>query len=153
MESKAHQHLVEWTVDYLKNKDVMLRKIELIEKNKYGFDIYVKSNDKEQFFIVKPVIDNANDIFSKLDSERHFGLVVLNTAGNLDVLVKRWDDFAKIKGLAVYFVNPFSQLDKRWIVYPYTHNSICERGSLERGLKAMSEMVEPLTEGQIKDTF
>jgi len=153
MEDKIHSQLVDWAINYLKNKDLISRKIELIEKNRDGFDFYIKFKDKEQFFVVDPVIGDIGKILSKFDPERYFGLFVLNTKHNLDILVKNWGEFVKIKNLGIYFVNPFSQLDKKWIIYPYTHNSICEQNALERGLKTMFDMVETLTEEQIKDRF
>jgi len=153
MESKAHLYLVDWIINFLKNKDLFLKNIELVEKKKDGFDVYVKFRDKEQFFIVEPLIEDVNKILGKFDSGRYFGLVMFNTAGNFNVLVQNWNKFVEFKHLCIYFVNPFSQLDKKWIIYPYTHNNICERGSLEKGLKAMFEMVEPLSESQIKDRF
>lgn len=153
MESKAHSYLVDWVINYLKNKDLYHKKIELVERNKGGFDIYVKFKDREQFFVVTPLIEDINGVLFKFDPERYFGLVVFNTMSNFDVLVKSWDKFVKFKHLCMYFVNPFSQLDKKWIIYPYTHNNICEKGALEKGLRAMFEMVEPLTEEAIKDRF
>jgi len=153
MTDKTHSDLVEWTINYLKNKDLYLKEIELIEENKKGFDIYIKFKGKEQFFIVKPVIKDVDNVLSKFDSERYFGLVVLNTIENFEVLVKEWDKFVEFKHLCIYFVNPFSKLDRKWIIYPYTYNNICEKDALEKGLRAMFEMVEPLTEGLIKDTF
>ena len=149
MEDKAKQYLVEWTINFLKNKDLYLKRIEVVEENKGGFDVYGKFKDKDQFLIVKPVMENVDEVLPKFDSERHFGLVVFNTAGNFDVLIKNWDKFLKFKQLCIYFVNPFSQLDKKWLIYPYTHNNICERGALEKGLRAMFEMVEPLAESSI----
>ena len=153
MEDKVKSFLVDWMVDFLKNKDMILKKMESIEKNKEGFDIYVKYNDKEQFFMVMPVLENADELLGRLDENRHFGLVVLNTMENFNFLVKNWNGFARFKSLCIYFVNPFSKLDKKWVIYPYTHNNYCERNSLERGLKAMFDMVEPLTESSIKDRF
>lgn len=150
MEDKAHSYLVDWIIDFLKNKDLLLKRIEIVEKNKDDFDVYVKFKDKEQFFVVKPIIKDVDEVLGRFDSEGYFGLVLLNTVGNFDVLIKNWDNFAKFKNLCVYFVNPFSQLDKKWIIYPYTHNNICDKNALEKGLKAMFEMVEPLTEEQIK---
>ena len=104
-------------------------------------------------FIVKPVIENVDEILSRFDEERYFGLVVFNTMKNFDVLIKNWDRFILFKHLCIYFVNPFSQLDKRWIIYPYIHNNICEKNALEKGLRAMFEMVEPLIESNIRDRF
>lgn len=150
---EAYSYLVDWTIDYLKNKDAFLKQIELIEKNKDGFDIYVKFKEKEQFFIVKPVIEDIDKLLSRFDENRNFGLVVFNTKNNFNLLIKDWGKFVKFKKLCIYFVNPFSQLDKRWVIFPYTHNNICEKGALEKGLRAMFEMVDPLTEEAIKDRF
>ena len=99
------------------------------------------------------MLQDVDELLSKFDSERYFGLVMFNTAGNFDVLLQNWDKFVKFKKLCVYFVNPFSQLDKKWIIYPATHNNICEKNALEKGLRAMFEMVEPLTDSAIKDRF
>jgi hypothetical protein len=153
MEDKAHQYLVDWIVDFLKNKDLLLKKIELIEKNKDGFDVYIKFRDKEQFFIVKPLTGDIDKKLSKFNEQGHFGLVVFNTKSNFDILIRNWDKIVKFKNLSVYFINPFSQLDKKWIIHPYVHNNICERNALEKGLRSMFEMVEPLTEDNIKDRF
>ncbi len=150
MENKAHTCLVDWIINYLNNKDLLLERIELIEKNKDGFDLYVKFREKEQFFIIAPILDNVGEIISKFDENRFFGLITFNTTNNLDILIKNWGSFIKIKHLCIFFVNPFSQSDEKWIIFPCTHNNICEKNTLARGLKSMFEMVEPLTEEQTR---
>jgi hypothetical protein len=166
---KAHSELVDWTINYLKNRDLFLRKIDVIEKDKKGFDVYVKFKDslkskisnsyespirkKEQFFVVMPIMSEIKELFSRFEPGGNYGLVVFNTLSNFNVLIDNWKEFVKFKGLCVYFVNPSSKLDKRWVIYPYTHNNICEEGSLKAGLKSMFDMVEVLTEAKIKDTF
>jgi len=153
MENKLKQNLADWIITYLKNRDLMFRKIESVEQNKDGFDFYIKFKDKEQFFLVMPLLQDIPNILSKFNSENHFGLVVFNTHENFDLLIKEWEKFAGIKNLSIYFINPFSNLDKKWIIHPYTHNNICEKNALKKGLKSMFEMVEPLTDHQIKDRF
>lgn len=148
MES-AHSFLVEWTANFVKNKDVIARKIENIEKNKDGFDLYVKFKDKEQFFIISPSIDNLDLIIPKLKNDLHFCIVALNSSENLDSLIKNWRRLIEFKFLSVIFVNPFSQLDKKWMIFPYTHHKICDESSLKTGLKSMFEMVEPIEEQQL----
>jgi len=152
-ENNPHSYLVDWIINYLKNRDLMHQNIESIETNKNGFDVYIKFKDKGQFFIVKPIIEKNDDIMPKFNEEGYFGLVMFNTLSNFNFLVKDWMKLAKFKRLSVYFVNPFSQLDKKWIICPYVHNSICDENALEKGLRAMFEMVEPITEDQIKDRF
>ncbi len=34
--------LIEWNISYIKNKDIITKKIETVEKDKGGFDIIVK---------------------------------------------------------------------------------------------------------------
>ena len=85
-----------------------------------------------------------------MDKEGHYGLVILNSKENLNVIIGNWKRLIEFKNLCVYFVNPFSQLDKKWLVFPCTHNRICDENSLETGLKAMFEMVESITEEDAK---
>ena len=153
MEDNTRAHLKDWIITYLKNRDLMFRKIESVEQNKGGFDFCIKFKDKEQFFIVQPVMDDISSLLSKFNSEHHFGIAAFNTHENFDFLVRNWGKFAEIKNLSIYFINPFSNLDKKWIIHPYTHNNICEKSALAKGLRAMFDTVEPLTGQQIKDRF
>jgi hypothetical protein len=149
----AKEYLVDWTVDFLKNKDLMLRRIEDISKNKGGYDVYVKYKDKEQNIVVMPTVEDADALLSRFNENGHFGLVLLNTNNNFRFLIKNWERLLKFRNLCIYFVNPFSSLDKKWIIYPYTHNNVCESTALEKGLRSMLEMVDVLSEGAIKDKF
>jgi len=148
MES-AKSFLIEWTINFVKNKDVISRKIENIEKNKNGFDLYVKFKDKEQFFIISPSINDLDSIIPRLKNDSHFCIVALNSGENLQSLVKNWRKLVDFRFLSIIFVNPFSQLDKKWMIYPYTHNKICDESSLKTGLKSMFEMVEPIEEKEL----
>src|SRR3989338_9079960 len=138
--------LREWAVSYVKNKDIIAGNIEGIEENKDGFDIIVRYKDKISFFIIRPLLKDAEEIIKKMDKEGHYGLVMLNNKENLNIVIWNWKRLIEFKNLCVYFVNPFSQLDKKWLVFPCTHSRICDENSLETGLKAMFEMVEPITE-------
>ena len=144
-----HPYLVEWTVNFVKNKDVIAKKIDNIEKNKDGFDLYVKFKDKEQFFIVSPSLGNLDLIIQKINNNSHFCIVTLNSFENIEILIKGWKKLIDFKFLSIIFVNPFSQLDKKWTIYPHTHNKICDESSLKTGLKSMFEMVEPIEEPQL----
>jgi len=53
--------------------------------------------------------------------------------------------------LSFYFINPFSKLDEKWIIFPHTHHRICDPDSLQTGLRTMSEMVDEITEDQLKE--
>lgn len=142
--------LTEWTIDYIKNKDVLVKKIVAIEKNKEGFDIVVRYNDKTSFFVIKPLVNDIEEITGKMDKEGHYSIVMLNNKENLDVVVNNWKKLIDFRNLCLNFVNPFSELDKRWLIFPCVHNNICDDDSLEKGLRAMFEMVEPITEEEMK---
>ena len=149
MEDKLHSFLADWTVNFVRNKDILLKKIQSIEKNKAGFDIYVKYKDKEQFFIIAPKIPDTDSIISKLNKNSRYSIITLNSKQNLDALVKSWSRLAGFRSLNVMFVNPFSETEKKWIICPYVHDKICDQGSLKTGLKSIFESVEPIEEEQI----
>ena len=144
---KLHSFLLEWAVNYVKNRDLLTKSIRSIEKNKEGFLVNFK--DKKQFFIVEPFIQNINEVMEKMHEEEHFSLVVFNTKDNLEAVVDSWNRLIEFKKLSIYFVNPFSQLDKKWIVCPYTHHKVGSESSLELGLKTMFEMVGSLSKEEL----
>ncbi len=149
MESKAHSYLVEWTINFIKNKDIVSKKIENIENGKEGFDLYIKYKDREQYFLVTQNIVDFDLILQKINNNTYVSIVTLNSKENFDSLVKNWNRLINFKYLNIIFVNPFSQLDKKWIIFPYTHHKICDEPSLKNGLRSMFEMVEPIDEQQL----
>jgi len=149
MADKAKDFLAEWIIGFVKNKDLMLRNLESIEKCKDGSGVYAKFKDRERLFLIEPVIEDADELAGKLEEGKHYGIVTFNTMKSFKEVAAGWDKFAKFKDLTLYFVNPFSKTDKKWVVSPYVHNNICDKSTLERGLKAMFDMVEVLTEEEI----
>ena len=149
MENKSHSFLVEWTVNFVKNKDIVAKKIENIENGKNGFDLYVKYKDREQYFVIAPNIVDIDSIIQKMSNEFYFSIVTLNSKENFEIVLKNWNRLIGFKFLNIIFVNPFSELDKKWIVFPHTHHKICDESSLENGLKSMFGMVEPIEEEQL----
>jgi hypothetical protein len=69
------------------------------------------------------------------------------------MLVDNWDKLIKFPSLTLYFVNPFSKLDKKWLINPYVHSKICDDKSLKTGLKSMFEMVTPLSDADMEQKF
>ena len=149
MENKVHSFLVDWAVNFLKNKDILAKKIENIEHDKDGFDLYVKYRDREQYFIIQADIGNIDAIIQKLNNEHHFSIVTLNSKNNFKTIFKNWNRLVQFKFLSIMFINPFSGMDKKWTMFPHTHHKICDESSLEMGLKAMFETVEPIEEEQL----
>jgi hypothetical protein len=149
METKSGSFLADWTINFIKNKDIIAKKIENIENGKHGFDLHVKYKDREQYFIIAPSISNIDSVIQKIDNNAHYTIVTLNSKENFNSMLKSWHKLVSFKFLNIIFANPFSQLDKKWIVFPYTHHKICDESSLENGLKSMFDMVEPIEEGQL----
>jgi len=147
---KIHSYLVDWTINFIKNRDIVTKEIDKIEKNK-EFDFSVKYKDgKEAFFIVKPSIEKVDKVLEKINKDSYLCITILNNKNNLDTIVRNWKKLIEYKFLSIFFINPFSQIDKKWIIYPYTHHKICDESSLELGLKSMLEMVNQIDEKQLK---
>ncbi|MEM4247548.1 MAG: hypothetical protein QXR48_02890 [Candidatus Woesearchaeota archaeon] len=137
---EAKTVLIDWIVEYLKSKDANIKQITAIKKNEQNVDVVVEGSLKSQYIIVQP---QFNDV-SKLDSlkDKHAIIVTANTKENVEFLITNWDALAKYPHLSIYFVNPNSALDKRWIIFPATHDKITERRALRKGIESMFSTVE-----------
>ncbi len=149
MENKSHSFLVDWAIGFIKNKDIISKKIERIENGKDGFDLYAKYKDREQYFIISPNIADIDSIIHRINNNFYFSIVTLNSRENFNIILKSWHKLVSFRFLNIIFVNPFSETDKKWIVFPYTHQRICDENYLENGLRSMFEMVEPIEEEQL----
>jgi hypothetical protein len=142
------KYLLDWFVRYTKNRDLVFRKISEIKEE--GNKAIVKQKDgKEVHHYVEPFLEDAAELVKGI-KEEHTGLVVYNTRENFEAVVNAWKELSGVRGLTVYFVNPFSKLEKRWIVNPHVHSKISEAEALEEGLNSMYVMVEPITKEDIK---
>jgi len=150
---KAKSVLQEWIINFIKSRDAVFRKLISIEQNKENFDVFVKYKDKDRYISIKPIIGNIDNIIEKLSEDKHYGLVILNTKDNFNKITENWEKLVKFKHLCIYFVNPFSTLDKKWIIFPHTHNRICDESSLKTGLKSVFDMVDPITKKEIEVRF
>jgi len=113
----------------------------------------VTFKDKKQAFMVKPQISSFEELIAKINETDNFGVVMLNTSKNFEIMAENWDKLIKFRSLTLYFVNPFSELDKKWVINPYVHSRICDENSLKIGLKSMFDMVDPLTDQEIEAKF
>ena len=145
----SHSFLADWARSFIKNRDIISKKIEQIGNSRDGFDIYVKYRDRQQYFIIAPSIADMESITQRVNNNSYCTIVTLNSRENFNALIKSWPKLISFKFLNIIFVNPFSQLDKKWIIFPHTHHKVCDEASLKNGLKSMFEMVEPIDEGQL----
>ena len=138
--------LVDWTEKYVKNKDLVNRVLR--EMTHSDGEVSAKFEHKEQKYIIIPELDDVNAVLKRLSQvkDSHLTLVTLNSQSNLNIMIKHWHQFVDLgQKFSIFFVNPFSKTDKIWIIYPYIHQRIADESSLALGLKAMFDVVEPIT--------
>lgn len=131
-------NLSEWVKNYLKNRDVFKNEILGFEKGEWS-DIVVKKISEDLFVLVS---EDLNEALKNKIKDENLIVACLNTKKNVDFLINNWNFFAKFKKLAMFFINPNSKTETKWILYPYTHNFIADEKTLSTGLKSMSEGVE-----------
>ncbi|MBT7903521.1 hypothetical protein HN587_06685 [Candidatus Woesearchaeota archaeon] len=141
-------YLSQWLKRYLKNRDIVFHKIQTIEE-KEGF-VLVEEKTKKIVYYIEPFIKSLKELLLKLesDSTEHKGLVFYNTTPNFKELLKHWDEISKIKNLVVYFVNPFSRLEKKWMLFPKTH-ALISGDDVHEGLNSLFLTVEETTEDEL----
>ncbi|MFH2027671.1 MAG: hypothetical protein ABIJ08_00900 [Nanoarchaeota archaeon] len=149
----AKEQMVGWIIQFIKNRDLLYKRLLSVNRDTNSFDIIIKFKDKDRSFIVEPSIKDIDNILSRFKEDMHCGLVLLNTKNNFNAIYDNWEKIIKFRFLCIYFINPLSQLEKKWIIFPHTHDSICDRSSLKTGLKSLFETVDILNENEIEAKF
>lgn len=134
--------LVQFILDYLKAKDVVAKQIIAVKHNEQGVDAVVEGVLNTRFVLAMPEL--TDEQLKRLTGfkDRHVVLVTANTQKNLDFLINKWDELVQFPHLSVHFVNPNSNTERRWTVFPATHDRITERSSLRKGLESLFSTVE-----------
>ncbi|KHO46100.1 MAG: hypothetical protein QS98_C0005G0047 [archaeon GW2011_AR3] len=146
---KATQFLMDWAREFIKNKNLIAKNLNAIEEK--GSELLVKYRDREQVVLIRPVLQSFYDAlkYFAADEDMHLAVVTFNTPEAFKALLDNWKELVKHRNFCVYFANPFSQTDKKWIIYPYTHSKICDEDSLEMGLRSMFETVDRISKEEI----
>ncbi len=139
--TKEFKLLEEWTINYIKNRDILLKSIKSIEESKNGWDIIVRKKEGKKYYLIRPKIKDLCEILEKLN-DGDITVVVLNTKDNLDIIIGDWDKLKDCRKLCIIFANPDSELEKKWVLFPFTHDRVTEKASLKRGLKSLFQTVE-----------
>ena len=145
MEKSAEKVIInmkQWMVRFLQNKDLILKQIKEIKEEEKGVRVFYKDG-REQELIVVPELEDTFD-FSQI-KEGHKGIIAVNNQKNFDFIVKNWQKLVQNKNFIIYFINPFSKQEKRWAVYPYTHNRVTEGEKIKEGLLSLYINVDPIT--------
>ncbi|MEM3127306.1 MAG: hypothetical protein QW331_04550 [Candidatus Woesearchaeota archaeon] len=154
---KVHNFLVDWIETYFKNRDIIAKQIEKIERKEGKIDLFIyHKTGKIKIIIVKEILGSLKstiDDFGNEEPNTEHVLVILNNKDNIKKIVENWDLLHPRKNLAVYFVNPISKTDTKWIIYPHTHHRITEKTVLESGLESIAVNVEEITLQELEKTI
>lgn len=146
---EVHRFLADWVKVYVKSKDAVDNSIESVTEGKES-DLIVKYKDREEFYIILPFIKD-DSVLNKLTNDKIIILVVFNSKENFEFIAENWKRFIDLPDFRIMFVNPFSEMDEKWVIKPYMHHKICDEDSLKLGLKSMFNMVTPVNEEVVKE--
>jgi|SRR3989338_6212224 len=132
--------LMEWFVMYLENRGMFKKDLIKVEKFDQNSEFLAHYRDRIMHFLIK--MDLESDVLGRLGADENFGLVTLNNPVNIRFVVNNWNKLSGFGRLSIYFINPFSNSEKVWVIKPNVHDKICDKNCLELGLKAISEMVD-----------
>lgn len=132
-------NLKEWLILFIKHKDIFYKKIVNISEK--GNIVVVEQKENTLYYAILPHINDINNLLEEY-VDKQICIVTYNTKPNLNVIIKDWQKFSKLPMLSIYFVNPNSSTDKKWIISPFTHSKITESSSLKLGLQTLFESVE-----------
>ena len=138
----ARETLKTWYLFYIKNRDLMLRRIEnIVDKEDF---ILIRNKDKTQeTAIVADNITSYSTMLNKLSENEKITIVTLNKREHIKTLIDEWSKICSYKGLTIMFVNPDSQTEKKWIIKPHIHERITEKASLKSGINSIASSVDP----------
>lgn len=131
--------LLDWAENYFRSKDAFHKKIISIN---HGINrLSIEFKDKKEIVIALPDLNSFVDMGCK----DNISIITINNRKNVESLYTNWDKFIDLHTLKVYFINPLSTTENKWVINPYTHSKICDMDALKVGLMTMFESVEPLT--------
>jgi hypothetical protein len=127
------KQLSEWTINYVKNKDLTFRKLVSYKEHAKDDSIEFEFKDKSiTYFIVDKLSDK---IFELINGHEHKIITCLNISENFKFLIKNWKRLSDVRNLSFLFVN--LKLNDKWVINPHTHSMIADKDSIESGLKTI----------------
>lgn len=139
-ELKITGFLLEWAENYFRSRDAFHKKIISIE-NKDNYLLITSKDKKEKIFAISDL-----DSFKELGIRENTSIITINNRKNVEFLYDNWDKLTDFSSLRIYFINPISTTEKKWVINPHIHSKVCDKDTLKAGLMAMFETVDPLTQ-------
>jgi len=137
---------------FIKNKDLFLKKIEQISRKEEMMIAKLKDG-KEQAYLIESFLDSSkiDGILARLKDYELCSLVMYNTKENVDLIAKNWEKIANFKRhFSIHFINPFSRTEKRWSIYPTTHDLVTDKSNIRNSLFILFGSVESTTKEEIE---
>ncbi len=125
--------LQEWFMTWAKNRCAV--RGETLENGTNEYNNLIRNGETTTGVIIQNQLTKETLPFL----QQHVYLVIGNNYENLKTVLIFWNELAKNQNLCILFVNPISS--EKWIVYPYTHNRISEKATLEKGLRSLMDAV------------
>lgn len=144
------EFLMNWIVRYVKNKDLILKKIVDVTLDSGGVSVKNKSGQISRYVVLLSLA-SLESVVSSQPKDCELCVITINSKDNMNFLVKKWDFAVSNSFLTVIFVNPFSDLDEKWVVKPSIHARICEKKNLARSFSSISETVNLIDDINFKD--
>ncbi len=123
--------LKEWTICFIKNKDLIFRKLVDYEEKENSILFHFK--DKDHNYFIEEELNTFSLELVKLSGLKT--IVCLATKSNLKFFMSNWNKFKVVEELSFIFANPVS--NTKWLINPFVHNKICDEDSLKTGLESM----------------
>lgn len=117
----------EWLILYIKHKDLVKRSLVSIGEN--GDHITFSFKDGPVIGYAMETLTVPRDVTGKSI------IACLHTPSNVDVLVKRWKEFASHPDLTVILANPVR--NEKVIIHTRTHDSVSD-GDVGNGIRSMA---------------
>lgn len=139
--------LKEWIIEFMKNKDLLQKKI--VEIKNLDKSVEIQYKDKRHIFFIQKEVNFTEiaDVLeqSNKDNTLHVSIVCPNKRSNLNTLLEHWNRIKDFVRFSMYFVNVSSQTEKKWVIHPRVHHKISDPASLKLGLETMFTTVQEMT--------
>ncbi|MBS3129004.1 hypothetical protein J4410_07725, partial [Candidatus Woesearchaeota archaeon] len=121
------EELLRWAKTYLEQKDIHKKEISsLTKEDPWDIILNLKNGTRKLCKIEKQF--DPEKLLPLLGIEPVF-VFLPNTRKNFQMLVQHWQALKTFPKLCIFFVNPHSATETKWIIYPYTHDRITEKES------------------------
>ena len=134
--------MITWAKTFIQSRDAYKKEIRLIEEDEeWDLIVHLNNGSRKLYLAQEPFL--VETLLPKIGIEPVYA-IVNNSKQNLTILIDHWQELKTFPKLCIIFINPESDLDKQWLIYPYTHDRITETSSLKLGLKTLFETVKEM---------